>query len=184
MGEIVIQMKGVTKTFHSEKKVVNDLTLDIHRGETISFLGPNGAGKTTTISMILGLISHDTGHISVLGKKPGTKEVRTKVGVMLQDISMIDNLKVREVIDLFRSYYPNPNPLDYLLKVSDLEADQNAMANKLSGGKIRRLQFALAMAGDPEILFLDEPTVGMDINAKKIFWAEIRKYLKKGKQLF
>ena len=177
-----IEIKNVSKQYQN-KKAVDNLSLTIEEGSIVALLGPNGAGKSTTINMILGLTEPTSGQIQLLGKSPKEKSVRNKIGAMLQEVSVIDGLKVRETIDLFRSYYSNPLSTNELLKISNLEADQNKFASDLSGGQKRRLGFALALAGNPDVLFLDEPTVGMDITSRQIFWETIRSFAGSGKTI-
>jgi len=177
-----IEIKNVSKQYQ-HKKAVDNLSLTIKEGSIVALLGPNGAGKSTTINMILGLTEPTSGQIKLLGKAPKEKSVRNKIGAMLQEVSVIDGLKVRETIDLFRSYYSNPLSTNELLKISNLESDQNKFASDLSGGQKRRLGFALALAGNPDVLFLDEPTVGMDITSRQIFWETIRSFAGSGKTI-
>ncbi|NBD24037.1 ABC transporter ATP-binding protein [Paenibacillus glycinis] len=177
-----IQLNGVSKIY-KDKKAVDNLTLSIAEGTVVALLGPNGAGKTTTVSMILGLHKPTMGTVKLLGGDPGDTRVRDRIGAMLQDVSVIDGLKVGESINLFRSYYEKPLPLAYLLKVSNLEAEKDKMASSLSGGQQRRLGFALALAGDPEVIFLDEPTVGMDVTSRQLFWDTVRAMAGKGRTI-
>jgi ABC-2 type transport system ATP-binding protein len=180
MKQPAIQLQHVTKVYKG-KKAVDNLSLTVESGTVLALLGPNGAGKTTTISMILGLQQPTSGQVKLLGSDPRDQKVRNRIGAMLQDVSIIDNLKVSETINLFRNYYSNPLPLTQLLRISGLESEQNKMATALSGGQQRRLGFALAAAGDPEIIFLDEPTVGMDISSRQLFWDTIRAMAGKGR---
>ncbi|WP_209864882.1 ABC transporter ATP-binding protein [Paenibacillus shirakamiensis] len=180
MSSLAIQMQGVTKIFKG-KKAVDNLDLKIERGSVTALLGPNGAGKTTIISMMLGLMNPTSGNIRLLGGDPRTRAIRGRIGAMLQDTSVIDNLKVGETINLFRSYYTQPLALEQLLLLSGLKEEQGIMASALSGGQQRRLGFALAMAGNPEILFLDEPTVGMDVRSRILFWDTVEGMASRGK---
>jgi ABC-2 type transport system ATP-binding protein len=180
MKQPAIQLEHVTKVYKG-KKAVDDLSLTVESGTVLALLGPNGAGKTTTISMILGLQQPTSGKVKLLGSDPRDQKVRNRIGAMLQDVSVIDNLKVSETINLFRNYYSNPLPLTQLLQISGLEGEKNKMASALSGGQQRRLGFALAAAGDPEIIFLDEPTVGMDISSRYLFWDTIRAMAGRGR---
>ncbi|MCM3629569.1 ABC transporter ATP-binding protein [Paenibacillus glycanilyticus] len=175
-----IELNNVSKIYQG-KKAVDNLTLRVEKGTVIALLGPNGAGKTTTISMILGLKLPTSGTIKLLGGNPKDIKVRNRIGAMLQDVSVIDNLKVAETIELFRNYYSNPLSLQELLRISGLEKEKDKMAASLSGGQQRRLGFALAAAGDPEIIFLDEPTVGMDVTSRQMFWDTIRSMADKGR---
>jgi ABC-2 type transport system ATP-binding protein len=131
--------------------------------------------------MILGMQQPTSGSVTLLGSDPREQKVRNRIGAMLQDVSVIDNLKVAETINLFRNYYSNPLSLEHLLRISGLESERNKMAAALSGGQQRRLGFALAAAGDPEVIFLDEPTVGMDISSRHLFWDTIRAMAGKGR---
>ncbi|OCT13525.1 ABC transporter ATP-binding protein [Paenibacillus pectinilyticus] len=180
MNNLAIQLEHVTKDYKG-KKAVDDLSLNVESGTVLALLGPNGAGKTTTISMILGLQQPTSGKVKLLGEDPRDIKVRNRIGAMLQDVSVIDNLKVAETINLFRNYYSNPLSLEQLLHISGLESEKNKMAVSLSGGQQRRLGFALAAAGDPEIIFLDEPTVGMDITSRQLFWDTIRAMAGRGR---
>ncbi|SFI75136.1 ABC-2 type transport system ATP-binding protein [Paenibacillus sp. UNC496MF] len=177
-----IQLTGVSKIY-KDKKAVDNLTLSIAEGTVVALLGPNGAGKTTTVSMILGLHKPTKGTVKLLGGDPGDARVRDRIGAMLQEVSVIDGLKVGESINLFRSYYEKPLPLDYLLKVSNLEAEKDKLASALSGGQQRRLGFALSLAGDPDVIFLDEPTVGMDVTSRQLFWDTVRAMAGKGRTI-
>ncbi|MCJ8008411.1 ABC transporter ATP-binding protein [Lederbergia wuyishanensis] len=181
--ERVIDIKGLTKSF-KDKKAVADVTFTINRGEIVAILGPNGAGKTTTMLMMLGLLSPTKGDVKIFGVDAKSKNVREKIGVMLQEVSIMDGLKVKEIISLIRNYYPNPYSLDYLIQITGLnEDDLKKRTEKLSGGQKRRVGFALALAGNPDILFFDEPTVGMDISARKIFWETVKELAKQGKTI-
>ncbi|MCR6105617.1 ABC transporter ATP-binding protein [Salipaludibacillus agaradhaerens] len=178
----LIDVQNVSKVFQY-KTVVNDISLHIKPGEIVALLGPNGAGKTTTISMILGLLTPTEGTISIFGQKPGDLTARQKIGVMLQELSVLDGLKVGEVIDLFRNYYPHPLSKEELLSLSGLTDEVKKRTEKLSGGQKRRLSFALAIAGDPDVLFFDEPTVGMDTQSRRQLWNTVKSFVNKGKSL-
>ncbi|MCH1627288.1 ABC transporter ATP-binding protein [Ferdinandcohnia quinoae] len=181
--ENTILLKDITKTFKN-KKAVDAVSFSIKKGEVVAILGPNGAGKTTTIMMMLGLLEPTSGAVEVFGMQPKDKRVRERIGAMLQEVSVIDALSVKEIIQLFRSYYPNPMTFEELVSLTGLgEGDIKKRANKLSGGQKRRLGFALALAGDPDLLFFDEPTVGMDISSRKLFWETINKLKKRGKTI-
>ncbi|MFC5651335.1 ABC transporter ATP-binding protein [Paenibacillus solisilvae] len=177
-----IQLTGVSKIFKG-KPAVDNLTLSVQEGTVVALLGPNGAGKTTTVSMILGLQQPTKGTVKLLGGDPREQKVRNRIGAMLQDVSVIDGLKVSESINLFRSYYEKPLPLQYLLQVSNLESEKDKIASSLSGGQQRRLGFALALAGDPEVIFLDEPTVGMDVTSRQLFWDTVKAMAGRGRTI-
>jgi ABC-2 type transport system ATP-binding protein len=154
--------------------------LVVRRGELLALLGPNGAGKTTAIGLLLGLIRADAGTVELFGQDPQQIQARRRIGVMLQDAALPPTLRVGELLRLTASYYPNPRQLvetAALAGVTDLLKRPYA---KLSGGQQRRVQFALALCGRPELLFLDEPTVGMDIEARQKLWTAIRQLLAEG----
>ncbi|MEW9109854.1 ABC transporter ATP-binding protein [Cytobacillus gottheilii] len=179
--ETIITLNGVTKKF-KEMKAVDDVTLTIQKGEIVAILGPNGAGKTTTIMMMLGLLQQSSGTVTLFGSPPKEKKVRERIGTMLQEVSVIDALTVREILQLFRSYYPKSLSIHELVTLTGLnEEDMKKRADKLSGGQKRRLSFALALAGDPDLLFFDEPTVGMDISSRRKFWNTVKELQNKGK---
>ncbi len=175
-----IELVNVSKIYKG-KKAVDNLSLKVERGTVFALLGPNGAGKTTTISMILGMRQPTSGTVKLLGGEPKDIRIRNRIGAMLQDVSVIDSLKVAETINLFRSYYTKPQSLEQLLRISGLENEKDKMASSLSGGQQRRLGFALAAAGDPEVIFLDEPTVGMDVTSRQMFWETIRAMADRGR---
>jgi ABC-2 type transport system ATP-binding protein len=178
----VIQFQNVTKTYKGTR-AVDHVNLSIEEGTIVALLGPNGAGKTTTVSLMLGLITPTAGTVQLLGGDPRRREIRDRIGAMLQEVSVMDGLKVREILDLFRSYYKKPLPLEQLLSISGLEKEANKKANSLSGGQKRRLAFGQALAGDPDILFLDEPTVGMDVESRRRFWETVRAFASRGKTI-
>nr|WP_231571165.1 ABC transporter ATP-binding protein [Paenibacillus sp. VKM B-2647] len=170
-----IELDRVTKTY-KDKTAVSDLTLRLEQGSVVALLGPNDAGKSTTVNMMLGLLQPTSGSVRLLGRSPQEAAVRARIGAMLQEVSVIDGLKVGETIELFRSYYPKPLGTEQLLAISGLTEERSKFASALSGGQKRRLGFALALAGDPEVIFLDEPTVGMDITSRQLFWQTIRSF--------
>ncbi|KQY90062.1 hypothetical protein ASD24_25560 [Paenibacillus sp. Root52] len=181
MNSPLIQLEHINKQFKN-KLAVSDLSLEIQPGSIVAILGPNGAGKTTTMKMLLGMSKPTSGKISVLGQSPNHQQVRQQIGVMLQDVSVIDGLTVREIICMVHSYYRNPLPIDKIELLTGLsEIDLRRRAEKLSGGQKRSLNFALAMAGNPKLLFLDEPTVGMDSETRKHFWKQVRQLTQAGK---
>lgn len=179
----VIQVQGLVKRFKGNKAVDN-VSFTVGKGEVVAILGPNGAGKSTTMHMLTGLLKPDEGHAELFGQEPGSPAVRQKVGAMLQDVSLMDAMKVREVIALLRGYYRNPMPLDTLIGLTGLDGeDLKKRTEKLSGGQKRRVAFALALAGDPDLLFFDEPTVGLDIRARSVFWSTVRQLAGEGKTI-
>ena len=181
--ESIVEIKKLTKKFKQEKAVDN-ASFSIQKGEIVAILGPNGAGKTTTMSMMLGLLHPTEGEALLFGMDPRERAVREKIGVMLQEVSLMDTIKVREIIQLFRSYYPNPLSMEELIRLTGLKKEElNKRTEKLSGGQKRRVGFALALAGNPDLLFFDEPTVGMDITARKLFWDTINELAAAGKTI-
>jgi ABC-2 type transport system ATP-binding protein len=182
MNEI-LTFTNVTKSFQ-HKTAVNHVSFSIAKGEVVAILGPNGAGKTTTISMILGLLKPTTGEIQLFNHQPHEKQVREIIGTMLQEVSVMPGLKVREILELIRSYYRQPLAMKELIKLTGLtEQDLKTRAEKLSGGQKRRLSFALALAGNPELIIFDEPTVGMDITSRNRFWETIHHLAEQGKTI-
>jgi len=163
--------------------VVDDFSFVAHPGETVALLGPNGAGKTTSISMMLGLKHMSAGQAHIFGHAPISTAARVRTGIMLQESGLPSTLKVREIVELFSRFYPHP--------ISNAEAIEAAMLTEkterriadLSGGERQRLYFALAIIGEPDLLFLDEPTVGMDVTARGIFWDRIRQMHARGKTI-
>lgn len=181
--ETIVEIKNLSKEFKG-KKAVEDVSFSIQSGEVVAILGPNGAGKSTSILMMLGLLHPTSGNVSLFHKQPQDQKVRERIGVMLQQVSLMDALKVKEVLALFRSYYPNPLSMDELIRLTGLQqSDLNKRTEKLSGGQKRRVSFALAMAGNPDLVFFDEPTVGMDSTARKEFWAKVRQLASAGKTI-
>ncbi|WP_238392711.1 ABC transporter ATP-binding protein [Paenibacillus antri] len=178
--EETISFRGLEKKF-GEKHAVKPLTAEWRRGEVTALLGPNGAGKSTLVSMLLGLRRPTAGSVSAFGMEPGSRPFRERVGALLQEAKPADGLRVRETLELFRALYPRPLTLARLLSIAGLEREASRTATSLSGGQRRRLAFALSMAGDPDLLVLDEPTVGMDIESRDRFWDTIRALSASGK---
>src|ERR1700694_5527087 len=152
------------------------VSLRIELGEVVAMLGPNGAGKTTSISLLLGLRKPTSGKALLFGLDPNSLDARSRVGVMLQESGVPQMLKVREIVDLFRSYYAKPMPRNRAISMAGLEEKANALVKELSGGQRQRLYFALAVCGDPDVLFLDEPTVGMDVEGRRSFIDRIAEF--------
>jgi ABC-2 type transport system ATP-binding protein len=162
---------------------LHDVNLEIRAGELLALLGPNGAGKTTLVHVLLGMARPDSGSVSVFGADPYTGEVQTRVGAMLQVGRVPETLKVREHIDLFSSYYPAPLPMEETLAIAGLTEIKNRPYGELSGGQKQRVLFAIAICGDPDLLFLDEPTVGLDVEARRLMWKQIRSLIERGKTI-
>jgi ABC-2 type transport system ATP-binding protein len=178
----VIEFDQVFKVFGT-KEAVQDVTFRLEAGQAVALLGPNGAGKTTSIQMMLGLLKPTRGRVELFSHDPADPASHDRIGVVLQNVSVPERLKVKECLNLFRGFYARPKSLDELLDLGGLAEDADAMAHALSGGKTRRLQFALAMAGNPDVLFMDEPTVGMDVTSKRHFWDALRGFVSAGKTL-
>ncbi len=166
-------------------RAVNGLNLEIPRGECFGLLGPNGAGKTTTIEILEGLLQPSSGDVEILGQKWATsgRELRQKLGITLQETRLADKLNVREVATLFRSFYDRGHKPMAVLEQVGLVEKQNAYVSKLSGGQKQRLAIACALVGDPELLFLDEPTTGLDPQSRRQLWEIVRQLKSEGKTI-
>jgi ABC-2 type transport system ATP-binding protein len=178
----VARLHSVTKRYGTNV-ALKQFSFEIHPGEVVSLLGPNGAGKTTAVRLLLGLISPNSGSVRVLGRDPRDSSARTRIGAMLQITRVPENLRVREHIDLFRSYYPNPLSAAEVNRIAGLEGIEDKFFGKLSGGQKQRVLFGLALCGDPDLVFLDEPTAGMDIEARRNLWEQIRILSARGKSV-
>jgi ABC-2 type transport system ATP-binding protein len=174
MVSTAASLDGVSKNYGSVKALRN-VNFAVHPGEVIALLGPNGAGKTTAVKLLLGLMQPNSGKVRVLGGDPTNPENRTRTGAMLQIGRVPETLRVREHIDLFSSYYPNPLALEEVIAAAGLEKFVDRKFGDLSGGQRQRVLFALAICGNPDLLFLDEPTVGLDVESRRALWEEIRK---------
>jgi ABC-2 type transport system ATP-binding protein len=179
-GPEAASLSGVSKSY-GRVKALENVNLSIRAGELLALLGPNGAGKTTAVKMLLGLASPNAGRVQVFGGNPVQPEVRMRMGAMLQVAKVPETLRVREHIDLFSSYYLKPLSLAETLDSAGLQEIQNRKFGELSGGQRQRVLFALAVCGNPDILFLDEPTVGLDVEARRLLWEQIRKLVARGK---
>src|SRR2546426_2109889 len=157
-------------------EAVKGVSIVIPRGELVAILGPNGAGKTTSINLMLGLRKPSSGQARLFGLDPTDRRARSRCGVMLQESGVPDTLTVRELVELFGSYYPHPLPPDRAIALAGLEPQSKQQAGKLSGGQRQRLYFALAGAGGPQVIFFDEPTVGMDLQSRRLFLQSIRDF--------
>jgi ABC-2 type transport system ATP-binding protein len=169
----IVELQGARKRYGAVD-ALHGIDLRIDRGEVVALLGPNGAGKTTSISLMLGLRRPTAGRVRLFGLDPGDRRARSRTGVMLQESGVPGTLTVRELVDLFRAYYPRPLPAARAIGLAGLADKAGARVSQLSGGQRQRLYFALAVCGDPEVLFLDEPTVGMDVEARQAFLASMR----------
>jgi len=162
-------------------EALKGVSLRIELGEVVAMLGPNGAGKTTSISLLLGLRKPTSGKALLFGLDPNKLDARSRVGVMLQESGIPQMLKVNETVDLFRSYYPKPMTRDRAIAMAGLEEKAGALVKELSGGQRQRLYFALAVCGDPDVLFLDEPTVGLDVEGRRSFIERIAEFAQLGR---
>src|ERR1700686_52685 len=174
------QLIDATKKYGSVE-ALKGVSLQIELGEVVAMLGPNGAGKTTSIGLLLGLRKPTSGQALLFGLKPDDLNARSRVGVMLQESGIPTMLKVNELVDLFRSYYPKPMDRDRAIAMAGLEDKAGALVKELSGGQKQRLYLALAVCGDPEVLFLDEPTVGMDVEGRRSFIERIAEFAQMGR---
>ncbi|MEO6801227.1 MAG: ABC transporter ATP-binding protein [Rhodanobacter sp.] len=172
-------LKGAVKRY-GQLTALDGVDLHLRPGELLALLGPNGAGKTTAIDLLLGLIRADAGAVELFGQDPQQIGARRRIGVMLQNAFLPPTLRVGELLRLTASYYPAPRALAESAELAGVTDLLKRPYAKLSGGQQRRVQFALAMCGRPELLFLDEPTVGMDIEARQKLWAAIRQLLAEG----
>jgi ABC-2 type transport system ATP-binding protein len=175
----IARLAGAVKRYGS-LTALDGAELQVHPGELLALLGPNGAGKTTAIALLLGLIRADAGSVQLFGGDPQAIEPRRRIGVMLQHAELPPTLRVGELLRLTASYYPNPRSLQESAALAGIGDLLRRPYAKLSGGQQRRVQFALALCGRPELLFLDEPTVGMDIDARQKLWAAIRQLIDEG----
>jgi ABC-type multidrug transport system, ATPase component len=177
---VVAGLAGVSKSY-GDVKALQNVDFSVRAGELVALLGPNGAGKTTAVKLMLGLAAPGQGNVSVFGGNPMNPQVRMRIGAMLQVGKVPETLRVREHISLFSSYYPRPLSMVDTLVSAGIEAIKDRKFGELSGGQKQRVLFALAICGDPDLLFLDEPTVGMDVEARRTLWEQIRKLVARGK---
>ena len=171
---------GLAKSYGSTVALAG-LDLHVAAGETVALLGPNGAGKSTTVGLLLGLLSADRGQVRVYGRPPSQAVADGLVGAMLQDAGLMPGVRVGELLAMVRGLYPRPLPLDDLVSLADLGSVLRRPAGRLSGGQAQRVRFAAAIAGDPQLLVLDEPTAAMDVQARRNFWTQIRRFAGRGR---
>ena len=176
----VVSVKNLHHSY-GNKAVLKGLDFSLQAGRVYGFLGANGAGKTTLINLLLGRLKASQGSVEILGNKAGSGAAKAKVGAMLQIGSLPANLTVLEQLNLFASYYQSPMSVSKALRLSDLNAHENTPFSKLSGGLKQRLLFAIAIIGDPQLVFLDEPSLAMDVNARQQMWQTIRQLKAQGK---
>jgi ABC-2 type transport system ATP-binding protein len=175
-------LTNITKHYGTTR-ALDGLSLTLRPGEIVALLGPNGAGKSTAIKILLGLIAPTSGICRVFGSNPREATTRTRVGAMLQVARILETLRVREHLDLFRSYYSNPIPVADILRIAQLQGIEDRPFSQLSGGQKQRVLFALALCGNPDLIFLDEPTVGLDIESRRALWLQIRALAAQGKTI-
>ena len=177
-----VSVRGLTKSY-ADVPAVRGIDLEIGRGEIFALLGPNGAGKTTTVEILEGYRARDGGAVSVLGYDPGRQRrpLKARIGIVLQSTGVDPYLTVAETIAMYASYYPRPRPVDEVIALVGLQDKRNSRVVKLSGGQQRRLDVAIALAGDPELLFLDEPTTGFDPSARHDAWEVVKNLATLGK---
>jgi ABC-2 type transport system ATP-binding protein len=179
-GTVVASLEGVSKNY-GEIRALRNVNFAVHSGQVVALLGPNGAGKTTAVKLLLGLMPPNSGKTRVFGGDPTNPQNRLRTGAMLQVGRVPETLRIGEHIDLFSSYYPSPMPLAEVLAAAGLEKLRDRKFGDLSGGQRQRTLFALAICGNPDLLFLDEPTVGLDVEARRSLWEEIRRLVERRK---
>lgn len=182
MQDLALQVRGLRKQY-PKVLAVDGLDLDVRRGEVFGLLGPNGAGKTTTLEMVEGITPRDAGEIRILGLdwEKDSREIRSRIGVQLQSTSLYNKITAREALALFGSYYPRRRSPEELLELVQLTEKADAYQITLSGGQQQRLAIALALVNDPELVFLDEPTTGLDPQARRSLWDVVRQIKREGR---
>jgi ABC-2 type transport system ATP-binding protein len=179
---VAIQCRDLRKTYDGKVEAVRGLSLEIQAGECFGLLGPNGAGKTTTIEILEGLLAPTSGEVTILGRtwKDNSRELREWLGISLQETRLSEKLSVRETIELFASFYSEPRSTDEVLEELQLGEKADAWVGKLSGGQRQRLAVATALVGNPRVLFLDEPTTGLDPQSRRQLWDIVRGFQRNG----
>jgi len=179
-----IEVSGLRMSYGA-RQVLLGVDFEVRRGEVFCLLGPNGAGKTTTVEILEGFRQRTGGTVRVLGLDPAGQQgrLRERIGIVLQECGFPRQARVAELVDIWRTYYPAPRPLEELLALVELTADRDSQVRRLSGGQRRRLDFALALAGDPDLVFLDEPTTGFDPESRRRCWAAIENLRTLGKTI-
>ncbi len=182
--DLAIEVRGLRMNYGA-RQVLRGVDFEVQAGEVFCLLGPNGAGKTTTVEILEGFRQRAGGSVRVLGLDPADQQarLRERIGIVLQECGFPRQARVGELVDTWRGYYPAPRPLGELLAVVELTADKGSQVRRLSGGQRRRLDFALALAGDPDLMFLDEPTTGFDPESRRRCWAAIENLRSLGKTI-
>ena len=183
-GQSGITLRGLKKTYRTPQgpvEAVRDVSVHVGAGETVALLGPNGAGKTTTVDLLLGLQDPDDGSVDVFGGPPQRAVSDGRIGAMLQGGGVLRDLTVRELLAMMAALFPRPLPVDETLELARLGALAERRTERLSGGETQRLRFAVALVSDPDLLVLDEPTVGMDVESRRAFWETVRDLSGSGK---
>ena len=184
MADAVISIRGLRKSY-DDFEAVRGIGLEVERGQIFAFLGPNGAGKTTTVEILEGYRRRSAGEVSVLGEDPARapRSWRGRIGIVLQENKLDQYLTVRESLALYAGYYPSPRPIEETIELVGLDGKADARASSLSGGQQRRLDVGMALIGDPELIFLDEPTTGFDPSARRQAWETIAGLRELGKTI-
>ena len=182
---VAVEITDLRKSYGSVE-AVRGISLTVNEGEVFALLGPNGAGKTTTVEILEGFRRRDSGRVFVLGFDPATgdRKLKEQMGIVLQTVGVDPYLTVAETVDMFRGFYPKPRPRDEVIGLVGLTEKRDSRVTKLSGGQQRRLDMAIALAGDPRVLFLDEPTTGFDPGARRSAWETIKGLAGLGKTIF
>ena len=182
VSDLAIEVHGLRKSY-GDFEAVRGIEFAVRRGEIFGLLGPNGAGKTTTVEILEGYRDRSGGNVTVLGFDPGERNrvLRARIGIVLQSTGLYRHIRVREALAHFAGMYPHPRAVDEVISLTGLQGKEDALARTLSGGQMRRLDLALALVGDPELIFLDEPTTGFDPGARRNAWETIRSLKALGK---
>lgn len=182
MTDPIAELRGASKRY-AKLTALHPTSLEVRAGEVLAVLGPNGAGKTTALGLLTGRLSPDTGNVTLFGADPRDWRARRQIGVMLQDGKLPETLRVAEHIRLYSGYYPNPRPLAETLELAGLGDIAQRRYEQLSGGQQRRVQFALAICGRAPLLFVDEPTVGLDVESRRNFWQVLKRLRAEGSSI-
>jgi ABC-2 type transport system ATP-binding protein len=183
-ADAAIEVRGLYKRY-GDFEAVRGIDVTVLRGEVFGLLGPNGAGKTTTVEILEGYRERTAGEVSVLGRDPSTRSraLRQRIGIVLQSGGIYGHVTPREALRHWAAFYPKPRDVDEVLALAGLQEKADVLSRKLSGGQLRRLDFALALVGDPELIFLDEPTTGFDPEARRSAWETVRSLRDLGKTI-